>query len=337
LGIRLLIQENKSLASQNTFGLDVIARFYCEAGCDDEINEALAFANSRNLEVVVLGGGSNIVFTRNVDGLVIVPSISGIDINEEKVVIGSGENWHKMVRYCLKNGLSGIENLSLIPGCAGAAPIQNIGAYGQELSDVFVELQGIHRFTGEKLSMNRVDCKFAYRESVFKNDLKDQVIITGITLSLAKKYEAKIDYRGVRTLLEGKGIYSPRAIDVSDAVIELRSIKLPNPTDEGNVGSFFKNPIVSVEKLASLSHDWPELPSNEESDGRHKIHAAWLIEKAGLKGKVVGGAMVSEKHALVIVNTGHASCSDVLELRDEIQTGVEREFDIRLDIEPTFY
>jgi UDP-N-acetylmuramate dehydrogenase len=333
----LLIQENRNLANRNTFGLNVVSRFYCEAGNDDELAEALAFANDRNLEVIVLGGGSNIVFTKNIDGLVIVPAHSGIDISGEEVVIGSGENWHRMVRYCLKNGLSGIENLSLIPGCVGAAPIQNIGAYGQEISDVFVELQGIHRFTGEKLTMNRNDCKFGYRESVFKSELKDQVIITGITLALADQYKYRIDYSGIRTLLEEQGIYSPRAIDVSDAVIRLRKEKLPNPGEQGNVGSFFKNPIISAESLANLRQDWPDLPSNDEDDGRQKIHAAWLIEKAGLKGHVVGDAMVSEKHALVLVNIGQASSSDVLDLSSEVQACVERKFDIRLDIEPTFY
>jgi UDP-N-acetylmuramate dehydrogenase len=332
-----LIQENVNLAGHTTFGLDVIARHFCEITTDDELQEALAFSKPTAEKVVVLGGGSNIVFTRNLEALVIKPAYRGIDISGETVSIGAGENWHKMVRYCLEQGLSGIENLSLIPGTCGAAPVQNIGAYGQELAEVFVALHAVNRTTGEKLTMSKQDCQFGYRDSVFKNELKDQLIITGITLKLARVFKPVISYQGISSRLDVKGISSPNATDVSDVVVALRKKKLPDPTEQGNVGSFFKNPIISSGQLSGLRVNWPEIPSNKVSDGLYKIHAAWLIEQAGMKGVVVGGAMVSDQHSLVLVNLGNASSTDVLTLRDQIQSRVQDEFNILLEVEPTFY
>lgn len=331
-----MIQENINLATRNTFHLDANARYFCEASCDDELFDALALSRDQGLDIIVLGGGSNIVFTRDFDGLVISPAYKGINITGETVVIGAGENWHDMVRHCLEQGLSGIENMSLIPGCCGAAPMQNIGAYGQEFAEVFVELHAVRRATGEKLRMSKEDCKFGYRDSIFKHELNDQLIITGVTLKLARDFEPVIGYEGIKEILEENNVSSPTAIDVSDAVVSLRNRKLPNPAIQGNVGSFFKNPIVSSDLFSSLKEKWPQVSSNDLGDGQHKIHAAWLIEKAGMKGFSIGGAMVSEQHALVIVNRRSATISDVLTLCDEIQTRVKREFDIHLEIEPTF-
>ena len=332
-----MISENINLATCNTFHIDVNARYFCDVASDDELIDALSFARARDIEVIVLGGGSNIIFTQSFDGLVLRPAYKGVKISGETITIGAGENWHAMVRYCLEQGLSGIENLSLIPGSCGAAPIQNIGAYGQEFADVFIGLQGFHRHTGEKLKMNKEDCIFAYRDSVFKQQLKEKIIISEITLKLSKEYMPVVGYQGIEAILTENDISSPTAMDVSDAVMALRKRKLPDPVEQGNAGSFFKNPIISLELLETFGKDWPNMPSHRGQDGLYKIPAAWLIENSGMKGHRIGDASVSLQHALVIVNEGNATGIDVLALRDEIQSRVEREFGLVLEVEPTFY
>ena len=297
----------------------------------------LAFAGQEKLRILVLGGGSNIVFTKNFDGLVLMLDFRGVRIDGQKVIVGAGEKWHWLVRHTLLNGLFGLENLSLIPGLAGAAPIQNIGAYGQELDQVFVELEATDLSTGEEIVFTSGDCSFGYRHSIFKDELKDQMAITQITLQLCSDFTPILNYVDVINELESLEEGVPTATDISDAVIAVRMRKLPNPDKLGNVGSFFKNPEMQSQKFEKLRQRWPDVPSRQLQSGIRKIPAAWLIEKAGMKGMSIGGARVSKLHALVIVNRENASSQDVLALADMVEKRVLAEFGIQLEIEPVLY
>ncbi|MCZ6502787.1 MAG: UDP-N-acetylmuramate dehydrogenase [Gammaproteobacteria bacterium] len=331
------LQENFSLAKHNTLGLDISTRYFCRAHCQQELSEVLAFAREEKLRILVLGGGSNIVFTKNFDGLVLMLDFRGVQVDGQKVTVGAGENWHWLVRHTLQRGLFGLENLSLIPGLAGAAPIQNIGAYGQELDQVFVELEATDLSTGEEINFTSSDCCFGYRHSIFKDELKDRMAITHITLRLCSDFTPILNYQDVVNELESLGEGIPTATDISDAVIAVRKRKLPNPDKQGNVGSFFKNPEMQSQKLEKFKQRWPDVPSRQLQSGVHKIPAAWLIEKAGMKGMSIGDAAVSTLHALVIVNRGNASSGDVLGLGARVEKQVLAEFGIRLEIEPVFY
>jgi len=343
----LLLQENYSLRKHNTLGLDVRARYLVAARNKNQLAEAIAFAREKSIKVLLLGGGSNIVFTGDFDGLVLMPDIRGVDVSAvdvksahpgvRQVVIGAGENWHGLVRRTLEMGFSGLENLSMIPGLSGAAPIQNIGAYGQELEKVFIQLEAIDTTTGEELIFDHAGCEFGYRQSIFKTTLRDRFVIMRITLALSTEFSPILGYRDLDEELDSRNITAPSAVHVSDAVMAIRSRKLPDPAVLGNVGSFFKNPNVSLAHFEHIKKTHSSVPSRQQDDSHFKIPAAWLIEEAGLKGVSVGDAMVSEQHALVIVNQGEASPEDILALAKEIEHQIHDQFGISLDMEPVLY
>ena len=335
--INLLFHENFNLSRHNTLGLDIRARYFCDAGNQQDLSEALAFARDRELEILVLGGGSNVVFSGDFEGLVLCVNFQGVQFDDQKVLVGAGVNWHWLVRHSLQKELYGLENLSLIPGLAGASPVQNIGAYGQELDRVFVALAATDLHTGEELTFTKSDCRFGYRHSIFKDELKGQVAITQITLQLSTEYTPILEYGELVSELERREIEIPKAVDTSDAVIAIRKRKLPDPDVVGNVGSFYKNPELSSQTLTSLRQRCPNVPSRKTEKGLHKVPAAWLIEQAGLKGEAVGGALVSTQHALVLVNQGNASSQDVMALATRIEHQVQSKFDILLEVEPVLY
>lgn len=328
----LEIQQDRSLKRLNTLGLDARAEHFVHVANEDELREALELAAGHNWPVTVLGGGSNLVLSGDVPGLVIHMGITGIGFEGEMVEAGAGEPWHQLVMAAIGQGLSGIENLSLIPGSAGAAPIQNIGAYGAELTDVFDSLVAIDRHSLETLQLSRADCRFGYRDSVFKHALRDRVVIVRIRLKLSETFSPNLRYEALREALDA----SPGplcASTVSEAVCNIRRSKLPDPAKTGNVGSFFKNPVVPQAQLDALQHRYSALPCWQTEAGV-KVSAGWLIEQCGLKGEAIGGAAISPGHALVIINRGEATGEDVMTLAGLVQSRVEARFGIRLEIEP---
>lgn len=331
-----MIEENYSLTSRNTLGLPVSARYFASASDVEELLEALAFARERSLPVIVLGGGSNTVLQERIDGLVIAVDIKGVAFEGCEVEVAAGENWHGFVRESLARQRYGLENLSLIPGFAGGAPIQNIGAYGVELDRYFVSLEAIDRHSLETVEMTASDCRFGYRDSIFKRALKDRMIITRIKLSLAEIFEPNLDYEDLKVELERTASAEPSAMEVSDAVCRIRRRKLPDPERIGNAGSFFKNPAVSEQVYRELQDRWPTLKAWPAGD-KVKLSAAWMIDRLGFKGTTLGDAAVSDQHALVIVNAGSATRADVLALAGRIQEGVEKNFGVSLEIEPVVY
>lgn len=330
-----LIKENFDLSNYNTMKLRVITRFFIEVHSVSELEEALQFANDKNLRLLVLGGGSNILFVKDFDGIVILNRIKGLQtISEDDaqitIEVGAGENWHQLVLDCVEKGYGGIENLSLIPGTVGAAPIQNIGAYGVELVDVFESLQAYDIEQKGLKTFIKEECGFGYRDSIFKRELKGKVVITSITLKLSKKPELHFSYSSLKEKLEQKGIQNPTIKDISRAVIEVRQSKLPDPDEIGNTGSFFKNPVISVSQYDELKSTYSELPGYPLSELQVKVPAGWLIEKAGWKGKREGDAGVHNKQALVLVNHGKATGEQIWNLANQIITSIHQQFDIRL-------
>lgn len=282
----------------------------------------------------MLGGGSNILFVNDFEGLVIHLNIKGREIIEENdkevlIRVGAGENWHETVMYAVDNGWGGIENLSLIPGSVGAAPIQNIGAYGVELEDVFESLEAIDLETGISKTFDKKSCKFGYRDSVFKNELKGKYIITEVTLRLQKDPDVNRTYGALSEHLKEKGISDPDIKDISETVISIRQSKLPDPAKIGNTGSFFKNPVISEEAFRELQKEYPEIPNYPAGD-EIKIPAAWLIDQCGWKGKQIGDAGVHKAHALVIVNYGNANGGEIIELAEKIRHSVFKKFGVKL-------
>lgn len=333
-----LIKENFDLSNYNTMGLKAIARFFTEVYSVTEIKEALQFANDKNLRLLVLGGGSNVLFVKDFDGFVILNRIKGIhtiseDEDQITIGIGAGENWHQLVLDCVEKGYGGIENLSLIPGTVGAAPIQNIGAYGVELVDVFESLEAYDIEQKELKTFTKEECGFGYRDSIFKRELKGKVVITSVTLKLTKKPKLNYSYSSLKEQLEGKEVKVPTIKDISDAVIEVRQSKLPDPDQIGNTGSFFKNPVISVYQYDELKSTYPELPGYPVSERQVKVPAGWLIEKAGWKGKREGDAGVHNKQALVLVNHGNATGEQIWNLANQVIESVNKQFDIRLSPE----
>ena len=311
------------------------AQYFCIVESIEELQEAITFASKNSLRPFVLGSGSNIVLLKNLDTLVISIQLQGIEYNADIVTVMAGQNWHEFVRRMISEERYGLENLSFIPGLVGAAPVQNIGAYGVELSDCFVSLKALDRQSGEAVELSKQDCQFAYRDSVFKNKFKDQLIITSISLSLASVYQPILEYKDLRDRFG----HSVSAVEVSDALIEIRSTKLPDPKVVGNVGSFFKNPQISetqYQKLEKvLGNGVLNINSNSAAkNGLFKIPAALLISTADLQGKRVGDAMVSRQHALVLTNVGSATSDDVVSLIAHVQEKILKKFDIALEVEP---
>lgn len=328
------IQENFNLSGYNTMGIAAKARYFCSVQTVEELQSLLADSRFKDIPKFMMGGGSNVLFISDYEGLVIHMDIKGISIDredEENVIldVGAGENWHELVLHCVEKGWGGIENLSLIPGSVGAAPIQNIGAYGVELEEVFESLEAVDLKTGELKSFNKEECRFGYRDSVFKNDLKGQSVITGVKLRLRKSPEINTSYRALSEKLEEKDIKNPSIKDVSEAVIEIRQNKLPDPAEIGNTGSFFKNPVISKEQFDELKSNYPDIPSYPAGE-KVKVPAAWLIDQCGWKGKRFGDAGVHKMQALVIVNYGNATGEEIWNLAQKIQVSVKERFGVSL-------
>lgn len=330
------IQENISLRPFNTFGIDAKAKYFA---CFKNINELSELITLHpKIKTLVLGGGSNILFTQDFDGLVIKNDVKGIEkIKEEDDVVyvkaGAGENWHQFVLHCIENNWAGVENLSLIPGNVGASPMQNIGAYGIEIKEVFHELKAWHLKEKCNYTFTIKDCEFGYRDSVFKRKYKDQFVITSVTYKLRKHPLFNINYGAIQQELEKMGVADLTIKAVSAAVIAIRSSKLPDPKEIGNAGSFFKNPIIGKEKFQQLKQRFEGIVGYENADDTVKLAAGWLIEQCGWKGFRRGDAGCHEKQALVLVNYGHASGTEVYALSEEIRQSVKDKFDVILERE----
>ena len=330
-----LVETDVELQPYNTLNISATARHFAAIKEPGHLRELLSRPEAKEKEILVLGGGSNILFADDFDGLVIHLEIKGREVireTEEAVwlSIGAGENWHETVRYCVEKGWGGIENLSLIPGTVGAAPVQNIGAYGVELEEVFEWLEAVDIETGESRRFEKGECRFGYRDSIFKNELKGKVIVTSVVLKLSKEPQLNTSYGAIREKLEEKGIAEPTIRDSSDVVIEIRNSKLPNPDTLGNAGSFFKNPIVEKKIFERIKEEYPEAPGYPMNDNRVKVPAGWLIEEAGWKGRVIGNTGTYKQQALVIVNHGGATGREILNLATRIRRAVARQFGIEL-------
>ncbi len=328
------MQQNKSLKAFNTFGVESHAEWFVEARTADDVWSCLE--TFRDKPIMVLGGGSNLLLTKDLSGVVLKISLKGIAVvqdyeNHVVLEVQAGEVWHDVVQYCLEQDYGGIENLALIPGQMGTAPIQNIGAYGVELKDVFDSCVALNRNTGQKEVFNLDDCHFGYRESVFKNELKNQFVILSVRVRLTKRqHELKLDYGSISEVLQQQGVKNPGIRQVAQAVIAIRQSKLPDPKILGNSGSFFKNPIVSEAEVNRLQGLYPDLPSYQAGNHLKKIPAGWLIQHAGYKGYRQGDAGVHENQALVLVNYGEATGLEIKELAQTIQDKVFHDFGIKL-------
>ncbi|SKA10485.1 UDP-N-acetylmuramate dehydrogenase [Oceanospirillum multiglobuliferum] len=332
----LLIQQNVSLQDKNTFGFESVARYFCEPNSIEQCQEALAFARTHQLNLFPLGEGSNLILTADIDGLVLRMSNQTLTYQVEKdhiiAEVGAGVVWHELVMDTVRKGYYGLENLALIPGRVGAAPVQNIGAYGVELSDSLVSVQVLYVADGAVGSIAVEDCDFAYRDSVFKQQLKGQVVITGVTLKLHANAQGKLGYGDLATELQD---LTPNAENIAHAVCAIRARKLPDPKLIGNAGSFFKNPIVSDSQAKLLKQQYPDMPIYPMSDQSCKLAAGWLIQQAGFKGYREGHVGVYEKQALVLVHFGAGQASDLLALAEQIQLKIFDLFNVQLEIEPS--
>ena len=335
----LNIRQDVSLKPFNTFGVDARARFFVRVISVEQLAALDDEPRLRGLPRVILGGGSNVLFTGDVDGVVLkvdVPGMNEVGDTGDAVLVevGAGENWHATVERLLALGRPGLENLALIPGQVGAAPVQNIGAYGLELAERFHRLSAWDIEARRVVEMAPADCDFGYRDSAFKHALAGRLVIVTVTLALPKRWQPVIGYADVASELKALGVASPTARDVFDAVVAIRRRKLPDPAAIGNAGSFFKNPVVARGKLNDLLQHFPSLVSYPMPGGRFKLAAGWLIEAAGLKGATRGRAGVYEKQALVLVNRGGAKGSEILALAREVQDKVREKFGVMLEPEP---
>lgn len=333
----LTVQTNVSLKPYNTFGIDALTRYWVEITNETDLLTLLNSPDYLDIPKLILGGGSNVLLTQNFDGMVIKISIQGINVAREDdehvyLTAGAGVNWHELVMHCVGQGLAGMENLSLIPGTAGAAPMQNIGAYGVEIEQLFDSLTAVHVHTGEQRRFNHADCRFGYRESVFKQELKEQYIITSVTFRLDKNPTFHTRYGAIQETLTAMGItdetLSIKAI--SDAVIHIRQSKLPDPAEIGNAGSFFKNPEIPKAQFDRLKTQFPSMPGYPVGDEAVKVPAGWLIEQSGWKGKRIGDAGVHAKQALVLVNYDSATGDEIIALARQVQATISEMFGIHL-------
>lgn len=331
------IQHQTSLKKYNTFGIDAKAAHFVSINSIEDLKNVLAL--KAYPEKFILGGGSNMLLTKDIDALVVHINLKGIETIKEVddfvyVKCSAGENWHEFVLWCLRHDFGGLENLSLIPGNVGSAPIQNIGAYGVELKDVFASCEAMDIKTLKLRTFNFDDCNFGYRESVFKHDVKGQYIITSVTFKLTKNnHELHTNYGAIDSELQQMNVKQPTIQDISKAVIAIRQSKLPDPKKIGNSGSFFKNPIISNEQLDALKVNFPDIPHYIVSETMVKVPAGWLIEKAGFKGKKLGNFGVHKYQALVLVNYGNATGSDIYELALLIQKTIYCIFNIHIETE----
>jgi UDP-N-acetylmuramate dehydrogenase len=337
-----MIKENFSLKEYNTFGIDATAQYFSTFNSVEQLTVLLEskklITHHSLLITFILGGGSNILLTKNVEGLVLKNEIKGIEkISEDEnyiyVKAGAGENWHQLVLYCINNNLAGIENLSLIPGNVGASPMQNIGAYGVELKDVFYELEAFYLPERKLVKFSLGDCEFGYRESVFKRKFKDQFVIINVTYRLFKTPRFNTSYGAIEQELQAMGVQELSIRSISQAVINIRSSKLPDPAVIGNAGSFFKNPEIDLEQFEVLKISFPDIVGYILNDEQVKLAAGWLIEQCGWKGYRKGDAGCHAKQALVLVNYGHAKGSDILHLSEDIIASVKGKFNVLLERE----
>ena len=337
----LQIQPQVSLKPFNTFGVDVRAQLFAEAHSDADVREALAYASAHDVPLLVIGGGSNLLLTADIPALVLRMASRGIrvisdDGNRVVIEAEAGEPWHPFVQHTLAQGFSGLENLSLIPGTVGAAPMQNIGAYGVEIKDVFAGLTALDRQTGELRDFSLQECNFAYRDSVFKQQ-PGRWLILRVRFALDRVAHLHLEYGPVRQRLSEQGIEQPTPTDVSRAICSIRSEKLPDPAVLGNAGSFFKNPLVSAAVVAQIKAQHPDLVAYAQPDGQMKLAAGWLIERAGWKGFREADAGVHKLQALVLVNYGAATGLQLLDLAQRIQKDISERFNVELEMEPNRY
>jgi len=336
---QLDIQPQYSLRALNTFGIDAKAAHFLEVIDVAQLHAIYREPSLRAMPRLIIGGGSNLLLTKDFSGLVLHIATQGIAITGEDeqqifVTAQAGENWHAFVQWTLAQGLPGLENLSLIPGSVGASPIQNIGAYGSELAEFFDALTAFDMTSGELLHLSKADCCFAYRDSIFKHALRDRAIILEVRFALPKSWRPNLRYAELAAELASRGIANPSAQEIADAVIAIRTRKLPDPTKVGNAGSFFKNPVVSAEQRNSLLAQYPALVSYPQADGGYKLAAGWLIDQCGWKGRSMGAAGVHDNQALVLVNLGGATGADVLRLSNKIREEVQAKYGVILESEP---
>lgn len=331
-----MLQENINITPFTTFGVEVISRYFATFSSIEELRKLLAEVKDQQL--LVLGGGSNMLFRKDYEGITIKNEITGISVieeNEESVLlkVGAGEVWHNFVLYSIEHNLGGIENLSLIPGSVGASPMQNIGAYGVEIKDVFDSLEAIEIATGELHTFSHQDCQFGYRESVFKKELKGKYIIVSVSYKLSKQPKLNTSYGAINSELATRGITQPSIKDVSDVVIAIRQSKLPDPKEIGNAGSFFKNPVIPKSHYIALQKTYENIPSYPVSEDTVKVPAGWLIDNAGWKGKTIGEYGVHKNQALVLVNYGKANGNDIFQLSEDIIADIYKRYQIKLERE----
>lgn len=333
----MIIKRNQSLQYHHTFRVKVLAEYFVEIFSIADFLDVISNENLLKIPRLILGEGSNVLFTNNFNGLVIKNSITGIEISEENedfviITAKSGVKWHDLVQYCVERNYCGLENLSLIPGTVGAAPIQNIGAYGVEQKDDFFSLEAVDIENKTIKSFTKEECKFDYRNSVFKNELKGKFFISSVSYKLSRNFKPNIVYQEIKKLIEDKKISTLTPKTISGLIIDIREKKLPDLEKLGNAGSFFKNPIVSGTKYKELLEVFPEIKGTFVGSKEMKLSAAWLIDQCGWKGKKKNNAGVYEKHALILVNHGNASGTDICKLADQIRKSVKLKFEV--DLEP---
>ncbi|MDQ1855472.1 UDP-N-acetylmuramate dehydrogenase [Chryseobacterium sp. WLY505] len=333
------MQENFSLQPYNTFGVEAKAKYFTEVNTIDELKEALTFAEKQSLQLLFLGGGSNILLTKNFEGLAIKLNLKGIseesiNDNEVWVTAKAGENWHEFVMFCLQKNYGGLENLSLIPGNVGTSPMQNIGAYGTEIKDIFVSCKVLDLENLELKTFNLEQCRFGYRDSIFKQEGKGRYVILEVTFKLTQKnHHIKTEYGAIKSELENLGIKNPTIQDVSKAVINIRQSKLPNPKEIGNAGSFFKNPTIPLAQFEALKQQFENIQGYPNGE-MVKVPAGWLIEQCGWKGKQIGNVASHKLQSLVIINaTGNATGKEIFDFSTEIINSVKEKFGIELERE----
>jgi UDP-N-acetylmuramate dehydrogenase len=337
----MIVQKDVQLKPFNTFGIEATAKYFIEISSLEQLQEILQSPDYQSTERLILGGGSNMLLTKDFDGLVIKIAIKGFEVvneNEDNIWIkaGAGLVWHDLVMQCVNQNYAGMENLSLIPGTVGAAPMQNIGAYGIEIKEVFEELQALEIATGEIKTFDKAMCNFGYRESIFKHEAKGKYIILNVTFKLNKKPTFHIEYGAIKDTLAEMNISEMSIKSISDAVIHIRQSKLPNPAEIGNAGSFFKNPEIPNTQFEALKAQFPTIPAYPVSETTTKVPAGWLIEQAGWKGQRFGNIGVHAKQALVLVNYGGGKGQEIKELSQKIQASVKEKFGIQLSAEVNF-
>ncbi|MBR0176178.1 MAG: UDP-N-acetylmuramate dehydrogenase [Bacteroidales bacterium] len=336
------MKTNVSLRPYNSFGFDAVAKQFAEINAISDLQALIQRGDLQCHKTLILSGGNNILFQNEVfDGIVVYINTKGIEIlredgNDVVVHAQAGEDWPDFVRFCVGKGWHGVENLAHIPGKVGAAPVQNIGAYGMELKDSFLQCEAMELTTGETKTFTKEDCRFGYRESVFKNELKGKFVITSVDLLLKKEAPLHLEYGNIKAYLEQRGIESPTLQQLHDAICAIRAAKLPDVKQIGSAGSFFKNPVIERTQFEALLKEYPSMPHYDEPNGKVKVPAGWLIEQAGWKGWRDEHVGVYDKQALVLVHYGGGKGHDIVELAHRIQGSVEEKFGIRISPEVNF-